>query len=1068
MKPILLLLSISLLLASCGKSSGLDRHLNRADKAFTGGDYDTARIEYMNAMRIDNAHPHAVAQLAVIYHDTGSLRQAAPFLARALELSPKNIEVRFRLALLYITGGDRERAIAEIEAILEQQPGHPEVPLLLTDVARVPEHIDSVRQRLAELRATTGQTATLLTAESMLRLRERQINDAEAHAQQAIVLNPQFAPAHIALAVVEINRTNLDVAERHLKTAVELSPIRSERQIRYLQFQRDRGALDQAREGAEALIAKAPDFLPARQFLAQLAFDQQRFEEARERLKGILTRDPSHFDANLLHARLRIARDEPGRAVEELERLATIYPLSFELRHQLAVASLLARDLNKGHANATQALELNPDSTETILLLANLEIARGELGAAIGRLTGLLVQQPGNSRAALTLAQAYHARGRFDDALALYQNHAKAFPNDPQGHYNAGIVLRQLHRFDEARARFERVLTLNPAASAPIQQLVELDLQSGLTDRALTRARSFADSHPESAAARLLLAQVQLSRQNLEAAEGELKAALQLQPDERDAQILLARVYGSQNRQDQALKELRALVQRNPHDTGALVLMGTIQSETGTHDEAVAAYEQALAADPNLLVALNNLAYLYASRPDQTNRAFELASRARTLQPDNPAIADTLAWVHYQRGEYAEALSLLLESAGRLPNVAEVQYHLGATHYMLGHETPARTALEAAVQYSDSFEGRADALRRLRMLQLDLEQTDPQLISTLKASLAEQPNDLFAWLHLATLHERAGARDQAIHAYYQAIEISPRALAPHLHLAQLYATRPLDHDRALTLAKRARDLAPTDPAVARTLGHLVFQAGDHAWALSLLHEAAQRLSDNPHLLYDLAWAQYAVGRVHEAQATMQQALSVSPNFAHAEDARRFVEWIALALNPAELQEQAEIIQETLRIDANYAPALMANALLELQQNNMEAARESAARVVSQFDLFSPAHRTLALLYLMSPPDYQKAFEHGMKARESYPADLEIVRALGIASYHRNDPRRAIDFLAEAVRHQDDDPEILVYLGLAQHQLKRFDDARPNLERAIQINPNITLAAEVGRALGTGE
>jgi tetratricopeptide (TPR) repeat protein len=1064
MKPILLILTLSLLLAGCGKASRLDRHLSRADKAYAAGDYDTARIEYLNAFRIDGNHPHVVSQLALIYHDTGSMRQAAPFLGRARELAPDNVDVQFRLALLYIAGGDRDRALTEIDAILERQPAHPEAPLLFTDIARTPEHIDDARQRLLALRSTTGETATLLTAQAMLRLREQQTADAEAIAQKAVALDSQFAPAHIALAVVEITRTNLDAADRHFQTATELSPIRSEHQIRYLQFKRDRGQIDEARSRAEALIAKAPDYLPAGQFMAQLLFDQREFDAARKQLERVLARDPAHYEANLLHARLRLAQNEPTQAVEEFERLATIYPNSPELRHQLALASLVNRDLTKAHANASQAVQLNPNAPDAVLLLGTLDIARGDFDAAIAGLTGLLTQQPGNSRVALALAQAYRGRGRLEDALAIYEAHFAAVPTDPQGPYNAGLVLRQLNRFDQARARFEAVLELNPSSPAAIRQLVELDLQTDQSDRALSRAQAFTEAQPESAAARLLLAQVHLSRQNPESAETELKQALEFQPDLREAQVLLARVYVSLNRQDQALDELRALVQRNTNDTGALVLIGTIHSEANQYDQAIAAYEQALAVNPNFVVALNNLAYLYAEQPGRMDRAYELARRARTLQPNDPAIADTLGWVHFQRAEYTEALPLLLESVARLPDVAELQYHVGATHYMLGQETPARTALQAALQSTDPFKGRADAEHRLRILDLDLDQSDPSPIAVLEATLAEQPRDLFAWLRLGALHERAGNVDPAIRAYAKATEISPRALAPQLSLAQLYASRPQDRAQALTLAKRARDLAPTDPIVAMTLGHLVFQAGDHAWALSLLTEATQRIGNNPELLYDLAWAQYSVGRIDEAQRTMRQALEINPSFAHADAARRFVEIVPLGADPDIARANGGRIQQALDAEPNHAPALMAVALVRQAENDPVSARQAAELVLVQFPSFAPADRLLALLYTSNPPDYEKARRHGLKARDRYPTDPAVAKALGIASYHQNAAQNAVDLLTEAARARGDDPEILVHLGLAQHQLKRHDEARPNLERALELSPNITLAAEVKQAL----
>ena len=1067
MKSIILnLLALALCVStiSCGKQSRFDRHLNRADAAFAAGDYDTARIEYLNAMRIDGSNPRAITQLGLLYHDMGSLRQAAPFLGRARELDPNNLEVRFRIATLAISIGDRDRAMTEIDAILEQQPSHPEAPLLWTDIARTQEHIEETRERLATLRSALGDTATLLTAEAMLRIREQEIDEGETLARRATDLQPGFAPAHIAVGVVNLIQTNLDAAEQAFRTAAELSPVRSDRQMRYLQFRRDRGDVDDARRLGEALVKQAPDYLPASQFLAQLEFDQRQFPEAQRHLERIVSRDPAHYEANLLRARLHLAQEQPTEAVELLERLTTAYPRSPELRYQTALASLMTRDITKAHANASQAVQLNPESNEAVLLLGTLDIARGNFDAAITGLTGLLNRQPGNTRVAAALAQAYRGRGRLQDALGLYEQMATALPNDPQGPYNAGLVLRQLNRLDDARAQFERVLDLSPAAVAAVRQLVEIDLQTDRPDAALTRAQTFLQEQPDSAAAQLLVGQVQFSRGDHAAAETAARRALELQPEGREAQVLLARVLVASNRQDQALAELNALVERNTNDTGALILIASIHSETQAQAQAIAAYERALAVNPDLIIALNNLAYLYGTQTNRLDRAYDLARRARTLQPNDPAIADTLGWVQYQRGDYSEALTLLLEAAGRLPDVAELQYHLGAAHYMLGQEQPARIALESALRTTDPFTGRAEAERKLGVLNLDVTRADPAAIAALEAALQDQPRDLMGWLRLASIHSAVNARDQAVAALNRAIEVSPRALSPHLQLARLYAANPDHHTEALRLAKRARDLAPADPNVAMILGQLVFQAGDHAWALGLLQEAAQRLPQNAELLYHLAWAQYSVGRVNNALQTMRNAVAADPQFAYLTDAQRFLALAPLGADPDAARAQSDQVRAALQTDPNYAPALMASALSLQADQNPVSARETAERLLAQFPSFTPAERLLTLLYVSDPPDYAQAQKHGLRAREAYPTDPEVARALGIASYHQNDLRRAIELLTEAARQRSDDPQLLVRLGLAQHQLNRSAEARPNLERALQLDPNLTLAPEAKRVI----
>ena len=62
---------------------------------------------------------------------------------------------------------------------------------------------------------------------------------------------------------------------------------------------------------------------------------------------------------------------------------------------------------------------------------------------------------------------------------------------------------------------------------------------------------------------------------------------------------------------------------------------------------------------------------------------------------------------------------LLQESAEKMPKSAEVKYHLGTAHYLLGNEEPARAALEESVKATEPFSGIEDAKKLLALLLLD-------------------------------------------------------------------------------------------------------------------------------------------------------------------------------------------------------------------------------------------------------------------------------------------------------------------------------------------------------------
>jgi Flp pilus assembly protein TadD len=128
-----------------------------------------------------------------------------------------------------------------------------------------------------------------------------------------------------------------------------------------------------------------------------------------------------------------------------------------------------------------------------------------------------------------------------------------------------------------------------------------------------------------------------------------------------------------------------------------------ICEKTKDFPKAREAYERLISLKPDYAPGLNNLAYLYAEHFDLLEKAQDLAQKARSLQSTDPGIADTLGWILYKKGDYQQALSLLAESAQKLPENPEVQFHLGMAKYMMGEK--------------DALERPSSVLRQLERLQ---------------------------------------------------------------------------------------------------------------------------------------------------------------------------------------------------------------------------------------------------------------------------------------------------------------------------------------------------------------
>ena len=192
--------------------------------------------------------------------------------------------------------------------------------------------------------------------------------------------------------------------------------------------------------------------------------------------------------------------------------------------------------------------------------------------------------------------------------------------------------------------------------------------------------------------------------------------AVELAPTMTEPYRMLAALYAETNRYDQALARLADALKTRPNDTAALMLSGVIYEQKSDIPKARDAYEKVLAIEPRAAAAANNLAWIYSEHGGDKDKALQLAQMAKEIAPDDPRVSDTLGWILYKRGIYQNALSLLKESAAKMGENPQVQYHLGMVYAQLGDQANARKALNAAIGSPADFQGKDEARKTLASL----------------------------------------------------------------------------------------------------------------------------------------------------------------------------------------------------------------------------------------------------------------------------------------------------------------------------------------------------------------
>lgn len=1061
---IVLLVALAIAGAGCSRGAKEARALGRANRYFDSGQYDRAEVEYINVVRLDRQNAQAFGRLGIIYAEQGRLNRALPTLLHARDLAPTNTEVRLKLGLIYLTGGQLKEARNEATLVLDRMPQSEEAPLLLADAAVAPEDIAQVRQRLQKLVLPDAKRAPCEVALATLALRAGDTNTAEASLKRAQSLDPKLGAVYSGWGSFYLIQKDLKQADQALKTAAELSPSRSPRRLQYARFKSQTGDLGAAKKMLQEMTQKTPDFLAAWMALAEIAAAEKnaadtKYAESTALLAKVLARDPDHYDALLMDAGLKLASGETLKAVAGFERLAKLYPKAARAQYNLALAYLANNETVKAVASLNQALSLDPKYADAIVRLADIRIRQGDVNPAAASLRQLVQQQPGRTDAQLLLADLYRAQGNFDDSLAIYRKLGELFPQNPQVPMLSGAVLLQQNKTAAARKSFSSALELAPDYLPALGQLVELDLQEKKYPDAMQLITKQLERTPNTAELHLLQARVNLAQGNTNQAETGLSKAIELQPDYRAAYLLLAQIYVASNRQQKALEDLHQDLAKNPKDTMALMQIAIIQTLQKDYKGARDSYEQILSINSRHSQALNNLAYMYSEQLGQVDKAYEKARRARELLPSDPHVADTLGWILYRKEQYPQALNLLQESAAKLSDEPEIQYHLAMAYYMVGGEAPARIAFQRALQGNRDFPGKNEISRRLAVLDVNPKTTTDSL-PDLEKKLAQDGDDPVALTRLAAIYERNGATDKAARTYEAALKLSKSNVKAMIGLARIEADAKKGFDRA----KEAYQLSPDDPDVSHVLGWLAYQTGDYKLSLNLLQETARQQPGNPELLCHLAQAAYSRGQVSDAETALRSALAAGKTSPQADQARRFLDLLALSANPATDQSSIDRVGQILKSEPANAPALMAMAAIDEKKSDPNAAASCYEKVLGQFPDFFPASRRLAILYSEDPARDARAYDLAVKAREAFPDDPDLARTLGILLYRQKDYARSVKMLKESADKMSGDASLMYYLGMAQYKLNQRTDSKKTLQRALDLNLPGKLAAEAQRVL----
>jgi Flp pilus assembly protein TadD len=168
-------------------------------------------------------------------------------------------------------------------------------------------------------------------------------------------------------------------------------------------------------------------------------------------------------------------------------------------------------------------------------------------------------------------------------------------------------------------------------------------------------------------------------------------------PGDVELMIFLSGQLEGAKRYDEALAVATEATEKAPDNPAAWFALGVVQDKRGQLEQVIAAMEKVIALDPKHATALNYLGYTFADRNIRLPEAEQLLQRALEIRPDDGYFLDSLAWVHFRRGDYRRAEADLLQALKFVPDDPVILEHLGEVLQAQGRNEEAAALFEKAI-----------------------------------------------------------------------------------------------------------------------------------------------------------------------------------------------------------------------------------------------------------------------------------------------------------------------------------------------------------------------------------
>lgn len=533
-----------------------------------------AERQFKHAIDVDPKDPTPRVDYAALLMTEGKEIEAETFLKQAKKDLPDNSEGYRMLGVFYLSNRDFDKALQEYSSLYRDHPKDLQVKKPYVELLILKSRLDEATKLNDEILKANAKDSDALVYRGQIQLAQNDAAGAVNSLQQALKEDSNNAVAHYQLGRAFGMRHDEAQAESELRTAVGLRPDLTDAQSALAALELQHGDVDALVQTAEQIIHFAPNAPDGYLLRARTEMGRQKFSDAEQDMRKAAELAPGNPIPYLQMGNLRLLQKQYPEAIKFFQQAIDRDPASTEGLQGVMKAYFLQKQFDQAIAMAREQIAKSPNVSGFYYLLGEALLQKKDMSGAETAFHKAIEIDNNNADALNLLAKVQVAEGSVSEALAIDLQSIKDHPREISFYLLAGMMYENQGSWDEAKAKYQQALNIQPENPVACNNLAYGMLKhGGNVDVALAMAQTARRGMPDSPNFADTLGFAYYQKGVYQSAIDMFQEALRLNEklgtDDPDVHYHLGLAYQKANQPAQARQQLERALKISPNFSDA-------------------------------------------------------------------------------------------------------------------------------------------------------------------------------------------------------------------------------------------------------------------------------------------------------------------------------------------------------------------------------------------------------------------------------------------------------------------------------------------------------------------